>query len=99
MDSFSTSKRLEAADSIWDSKRFEVKRLRCASNNNYDKNMNEAGCDEVALGLIEATETEKKSQDKKKFDVEAMKKVEAMMGRDRGGFGISGNQHGCPCIH
>jgi len=85
MDSFTTSKKLLAADSIWDSEKFEVKQLWCASNNNYNKEMNEAGCNEVAPCLIGAIETEKKSQDKNKFDVEAMKKVEALMGHDRDG--------------
>ena len=68
---------------------FEVKTLWCASNNNYDKDINDTGYNAVALGLIVAMVTEKKSQDKKKFDVEAMETVDAMMGHARGGCGIS----------
>ena len=50
--------------------------------------MNEAGCEEVASGLIKAMEREKRAKTKK-FDVEAMERVKAMMGQDREGCGIS----------
>jgi len=61
MYSFSTSERLRAAHSIWDSEKFVVKTLWCStSNKNYDRDTNETGCDEVTLGLIEGIETEKK---------------------------------------
>jgi len=36
-------KRFLASDSMWDADKFEAKNtLRCAINNNYDKDMNDA---------------------------------------------------------
>ena len=44
------------ADSVRDAEKFEATTLQCATTNNYDKDMNEAGCEEVATGLVEAME-------------------------------------------
>ena len=56
MDSFLISERFLNADSVRDAEKFEATTLQCATTNNYDKDMNEAGCEEVATGLVEAME-------------------------------------------
>ena len=92
MDSFVTSERYLAADSIWDKDSFSLRTLNInnAAISNFDADMEEAGCNNIAEGLLEAMAKDKKRQVKHKFDVEAMKRVEAMMGfHNREGCGIS----------